>query len=121
MRILRQQKLFFIKLTYAVVLGYLLNTVLGLYKLIPVYYEENTCKGIFEDKSLAFLIVFSVLEFVGLNLLNAFVYYQYYWIKRYEFNQPDEDALLVDAYDNDRSEYIREKIEDDDESNQPCR
>jgi len=117
-RLMRQYKMFFIKLTYVVVFGYLLNTALNLYKLIPVAYENQQCDDVFSDKSAVFSVIFSIIEFFGLNLLNIFVYFEYYWSKRNEFSPANEQAILTDVYDNDRSDFIKGRVEMDDDEDE---
>lgn len=111
---LMHYKLFFIKLTYVVTFGYFINAVLYSIKLMPVAYENKRCNDLFESKPAIFSFFFSISEFLGLNLLNLFVYYQYYWIRRHEFSLSDEKVILNEVFDNDRSGYIRELVDDDD-------
>lgn len=114
-RSLGQYKTFFIKLTYVVVFGYLLNVILNSYKLIPVAHENQRCDDIFGNRSFVFSVLFSIIEFIGFNLLNIFLFHQYYWIRRDEFVLPDEKTMLNEVYDNDRSGYIRELVDDNDD------
>lgn len=109
----RQFKLFFVKLSYIVIIGYLINASLFIYKLSPVVFGNVRCNNLFENRQSLFSVIFSVFEFFGFNLLNLFIYYEYFWVKRQEFNPPDEKLILNEVYDNNRSSYIRDLVEDD--------
>lgn len=110
---IRQYKIFFIKLLYVIVIGYLINSILFIYKLKPVAFGNVTCNKLFDNRSATFSIMFSVVEFIGFNLLNLFVFHQYFWIKRHEFNIHDEKVMLNEVYDDNRSGYIRNFVDDE--------
>lgn len=113
LKMTKQFRAFFLKLLYTVCIGYVTNMILHLYKCMPVVFEGKTCIQIFEDKSILFAVIFSLSEFIGFNLINLFVFNEYFWSKRYEFCEPSDKLALTDMYDQNRSGYIMDLDDND--------
>ena len=105
---IKKQKVFFSHLLYVIVVGYVLNSALYYKKLKKVHAKTVKCVDLFADKNVVFLTLFSVLEVCGANALNVFVFYYYYWVRKYEFSLDMSRASYSEAFEGFRSMLLTE-------------
>ena len=105
---LKMQKVFFTHLLITIVVAYLINSVLYYQKFRLIHTKEATCATLFENKHTIFMVLFSILEAFGTNVLNCFVFYYYYWIRRQEFSFVDSKVSFSEGYEGLRSIMLLE-------------
>ena len=84
-------------------------SVLFYIKIKGVDSGKDTCSNLFAEKSVFFKFLFSFLEVLCLNALNLFVFYDYYFKNRKEF-EPQisfENRMTEEVFENSRSAMIR--------------
>jgi len=108
LNVLKGHKVFFIHLLLVLVVGFFINSILYFQKLRLVHSKTVACSALFENKHIIFMILFSLLEAVGTNALNGFIFYYYFWVRRHEFYHMDNKVSFSEAYEGLRSIMLLE-------------